>query len=82
MTIKHIKNTFNSLAKKSDRKFKYKRCIKNSKKTIMFEVYHNEITVFNNFYGIKLLCFHKSKNIAILHCKREDIENINKYNLN
>tara|TARA_R100000951_G_scaffold107502_1_gene102930 strand:+ start:20 stop:277 length:258 start_codon:yes stop_codon:yes gene_type:complete len=81
MTKKDIKNTFNAISKKAGRKFKYKRCIKNSKENVLFEAYHYENTVYSNFYGIKLLDYNKRKNMVTWYCRQKDIKNINKYNL-
>ena len=81
MTIKDIKETFNAIANKHNREYKYKRCIKNSEQTVMFQAYHNEKTVWTNFFGIKLLDYNKVTSIATWYCKQEDINTINKYNL-
>ena len=82
ITKKVLKETFNNISNKSNRNFKYKRCIKNSELVVMFEAYHKENTVFNNFYGIKLLDYNKKKEIAVWYCNSKDIRNIIKYNLN
>ena len=82
VTKKVIKETFNKISDKSDRNFKYKRCIKNSELVVMFQAYHKESTVFTNFYGIKLLDYNKNTEIATWHCSREDIQTIIWYNLN
>jgi hypothetical protein len=80
-TKKEIKQTFNNLSKKANRKFKYKRCIKNSNKTILFEAYHYESSVYNSFYGIKFFDYNKNKNIVTWLCDHNDIRIIKKYNL-
>ncbi len=80
-TKKEIKDTFNKLSKKAGRKFKYKRCIQNSKETILFDAYNFESIVFNNFYNFKLLSYNKQTEISTLYCSQKDIKNINKYNL-
>ena len=80
-TKKQIKETFNKLSEKSYRKFKYKRCIINSKETILFEAYNNEIIVFNSFYDFKLLSYNKSTDISVFSCSHKNIEEIIKYNL-
>lgn len=80
-TKKQIKDTFNKLAKKSNRNFKYKRCIKNSKETILFEAYNFESIVFNNFYSFKLLDYNKRTEVSTFYCNEKDIQDINKYNL-
>ena len=81
MKTKDIKETFNAIANKHNRKFKYKRCIKNSEQTVMFQAYHNENTVWTNFFGLKLLDYNKKTSIATWYCNQEDINTINKYNL-
>ncbi len=80
-TKKEIKDTFNKLSKKSNRNFKYKRCIKNSKETILFEAYNFETIVFNTFYDFKLLDYNKRTEVSTFYCSHKSIELINKYNL-
>ena len=80
-TKKQIKDTFNKLSKKSNRNFKYKRCIKNSKETILFEAYNFETIVFNTFYSFKLLDYNKRTEVSTFYCNEKDIKDINKYNL-
>ena len=82
ITKKVLKETFNNISDKSNRNYKYKRCIKNSELVVMFEAYHKENSVWNNFYGIKLLDYNKKTEIATWHCNSQDIRNIIKYNLN
>lgn len=82
ITKKVLKETFNNISNKSDRNFKYKRCIKNSELVVMFQAYHKENTVCNNFYGIKLLDYNKKTEVATWYCNAQDIRNIIKYNLN
>ena len=82
ITKKVIKETFNKISDKSDRNFKYKRCIKNSELVVIFQAYHKESTVYSNFYDIKLLDYNKNTEIATWHCSREDIQTIIWYNLN
>lgn len=81
MTKAHIKETFNAIAKKNDRLYKYKRCFQNKNNKIMFEAHHQESHVWTNYYGIKLLSYDKKKEIATWHCDEETINLINKYNL-
>jgi hypothetical protein len=80
-TKKQIKQTFNELSEKSSRKFKYKRCVQNSKERILFEAYNNEIIVFNSFYDFKLLSYNKLTDVSVFSCSHKNIEKINKYNL-
>jgi hypothetical protein len=80
-TKTEIKQTFNALSNKANLKFKYKRCIKNSNSTILFEAYHFEDIIFSSFYGLKFFSYNKSNNKAIWSCTHEDIRIINKYNL-
>lgn len=80
-TKKEIKDTFNKLSKKAGRKFKYKRCIKNSKETILFEAFNFDAIVFNAFYDFKLLNYNKITEVSTFYCNHKDIELINKYNL-
>jgi len=81
MTKAHIKATFNAIAKKNDRLYKYKRCFKNSHDKIMFEAHHKESYVWTNYYGIKLLSYDKKAQIAVWYCDADTINLINKYNL-
>ena len=82
ITKKVIKETFNKISDKSDRNFKYKRCIKNTELVVLFQAYHKEGAVYSNFYGIKLLDYNKNTEIATWHCNSDDIRTIIKYNLN
>ena len=81
VSTKVIKETFNKLSKQHKRKFAYKRCIKNSKKVIMFEAHHKTNYVFVSFYGFKLLTYNKAKEIAVWSCDSNEIELMIKYNL-
>ena len=80
-TKKQLKDTFNALSEKSNRNFKYKRCIKNDKNTLLFEAYNFERIVFNTFYSFKLLDYDKITEVSTFYCSHKDIELINKYNL-
>ena len=80
-TKKEIKDTFNKISKKSGRKFKYKRCIQNSKETILFDAYNFESIIFDSFYNFKLLSYNKQTEISTFYCNHKDIELMNKYNL-
>ena len=80
-TKKEIKDTFNKLSKKEGRQFKYKKCIKNSKETILFQAYNFETIVFSNFYDFKLMDYNKRTEVSTFCCNHKDIELINKYNL-
>ena len=81
VTKKVIKETFNKISNKSNRNFKYKRCIKNTELVVLFQAYHKEGAVYSNFYGIKLLDYNKNTEIATWHCNSDDIRTIIKYNL-
>jgi hypothetical protein len=81
ITKKQLKETFNNLAKKSNRNFKYKRCIKNDKNTLLFEVYNFETIVFSTFYNFKLLDYNKKTQVSTFWCSHKDIELTIKYNL-
>jgi hypothetical protein len=76
-----LKDTFNTLAIQSQRGYKYKRSISCTSKTIIFDVYNEEKTIFSNFYGIKLLSHSTRKKITTFHCDAKEIELIIKYNL-
>ncbi len=81
MTAKHIKELFNGLAKQNDRQLKYKRCINNTKFTVMFEVYNMDTIIFSHYYDFKLLSFNTVTKISVYYCKQKDIDNMYKYNL-
>ena len=82
ITKKVLKETFNNISNKSNRNFKYKRCIKNSELVVIFQAHHKDSIVWNSFYGIKLLDYNKKKERATWYCSSQDIKNIIKYNLN
>ena len=81
MTKKELKYIFNTLSKKAQRKYKYKRCIQITKKTVLFEVINLENNIWNNFYTFKLLNHNINKNISVYHAKIEDVNLTKKYNL-